>query len=106
MKGLREHVAEAIRTDQERGGAGILTDEEMHALELADLALYHADVKAGSASNENYAAKGTLAAMRHQLGPTPMFIHGEKMRVDDYWLHCADVAIRAYDAWIEERANR
>jgi len=98
MPGLREYVAEAIRIDQEQDGSGILTDQELEALEAADEALF----KQGHAAMSGL--RLVLVELRRSLGPSArLWICGEKRRIDDYWLHCADVSIAAYDRWLDQR---
>lgn len=106
MKGLRTHVAEAIRRQQEAGGLGILRPEECAALHEAAWALEQKRRAIGEMSEEDIKKERlALAGIAADLGPNPIFIHGENRRVDEYWLKCADVAIEAYDEWLEQRAG-
>lgn len=106
MSGLRQSVAKAIQADADCGGAGILTDEEIAALEWA---IFKAPIEkpafGGGAESEDSRNKTVLSGLLHELGHKRMFICGETMnRVDKYYLHCADVAIDAYDQWLAERS--
>jgi hypothetical protein len=108
MSGLRKHVAEAIRAMQEQGGAGILRDEEISALEqgvrsIAQERLAHSEHS--PAADELKEHMLALCGIKSDLGPHPVFMHGEPRRIDAYWLKCADVAIEAYDEWLEKRAG-
>ncbi len=99
MTGLRASVADAIQRDQECGGAGILTDEELIAVEWAILGA----LKMGFGDPDAKRHHQVLAVLLHELGPRIMSIHGAKNRRDQYWMHCADVAIDAYDRWLADR---
>ena len=93
MSGLRNHVAQAIAHDATCGGPGILATEEQDAL------LRGAMLLAASGQTDDAALLRTLAV---ELGAknTP-FIAQAATRVDAYYTHCADVAIGAYEYWIE-----
>lgn len=93
MTGLRQSVADAIQRDMETGGSGILTDQEIAALEWAITT--HED------GTEQH--RESLAVLLHELGRCKLRIHGAEDRRDPYWLHCADVAINAYDEWLDKR---
>lgn len=103
MTGLRAHVADAIQRDQESGGAGVLTDEEIAAVEWAMVAAARAALDRVDGAERH---RDTLAVMLHELGPRRMSIHGAKDRRDPYWLRCADIAINAYDDWLDRARAR
>lgn len=100
MTGLRQSVADAIQRDQESGGGGILTDEEVAAVEWAitRTVLMHPE-----GDRECQQHREALSILLHELGPRRMSIHGAEDRRCRYWLQCADVAIKAYDDWLEQR---
>ena len=106
MSGIRQHVAEAIRCMQEQGGAGILRDEEMAALEQGVRSISLERINLSEKSDESERLKEcllSLCGIKADLGPHPIFMHGAPRRIDVYWLKCADVAIAAYDEWLEQR---
>lgn len=96
MSGLRESVARAIQESQEDGGMGILTPEEGAALDWAVTSPTSA-----MECQETQEHRNVLAGLAQQLGPTPLHIHGMPTRIDAYYLKCADIAIAAYDAWLD-----
>ncbi len=101
--GLREHVAEAIAADQCIGGTGILSDEEEAAIGEAIYFLRTGTIPSGQDETEIVQA---LAHIKAQLGSNRIYACGSFTRVDQYYLHCADVAIQAYDQWVEKRSQR
>lgn len=106
MAGLREHVAKAIESDQSVGGVGILTTEEVAALEYAmALVLQHRLTLRHDEADEAEGNAARLGLILHDLGHGRMFVDGAIRRIDQYHLHCADVAIAAYDGWVAERAS-
>ena len=106
MRGLRNHVAEAIRVMQEQGGVGILRAEECAALHEAAWALEQKRHDIGEMPADDIREERlVLAGIAADLGPHPIFMHGQPRRIDAYWLKCADVAIAAYDDWLEQRTK-
>ncbi len=102
MSNLRASVAKAIQHSEDCGGAGIFTDEEEIALETA---LVHA-IRIYDNPNERKELeryREAIAGLIAQLGKTKMRIHGLPSRIDAYYLKCADIAIEAYDKWLDER---
>lgn len=98
MSGLRQTVAAAIQADADCGGLGVLTKEEQDAIEWA------ITLPVDWCEHEKKRHRQILALLIHDLGHGRMHIHGSaKPRVDQYYLHCADVAIDAYDKWLDER---
>ncbi len=99
MTTARDYVAKAIQQDEDMGGQGILTDDEIKALEWA-----------GTHDFKNDAStfhRQTLMAMLAQLGHGRMFISGAgQTRVDAYYLRCADLAIGKYEEWLDQRAKQ
>lgn len=96
MLGLREHVALAIANDQ---GAGIINPREVEALMSGAKLL-----EDGGGDGESMAR--LLRAMAIDLQDKAIFSSTPRVsRVDDYYLHCADVVIAAYDQWIEHRCK-
>ena len=100
MSGLREYVAKRIQESQEDGGMGILLPEESAALEWAVLSPTSA-----MECHETQGHRKTLAMLAQELGPSPLRIHGLPTKIDAYYLKCADIAIAAYDAWMDQRAD-
>ena len=105
MSTLRDHVARAIQRDQETGGAGILSAEEVAALEWAMSYPPPGAPATMIAAHEQGGRdhRATIAGLLHELGPRQMRIHGEPTKIDAYYRHCADVVIAAYDEWLDER---
>ena len=102
MPTLREHVADAIQRDQSAGGAGILSPEDVAAVEWALMAAMRLAAKGDAEAMQH---RDTLAVLLADLGPRRMLVHGQTSRVDEYYMTCADVVISAYDAWFDERAK-
>ncbi len=108
MSGLRQHVAEAIRRHDEQGGLGILSDEEVQALEAGVRAIGRERLPMSEHSQASRDLKEhmlALCGLTADLGPSPVFIHGAPRRIDTYWLKCADVVIEAYDEWLQKTAK-
>lgn len=107
MTSLRKHVAEAIQRDQNEGGTGILRPEEVEALEWAMMAPRSGapaeTITAHEQEGDRHQHRQILAALLAELGPHRMRLHGFETRTDAYYLHCADVAIEAYDDWLAKR---
>lgn len=105
MTSLQQHVADAIAQAEECGGKGILCPDEEEALRWA---MGQAHLATGI-NGAHCAAIGRVLA---DLGPHPLFVveRGDlpgddprEDRVNDYYLKCATIAIRAYDEWVEQR---
>lgn len=98
MSGLRESVAQAIMQDQICGGVDLLSEGERDALMHGALLL----------QQQGEPQKGDILRMiAVDFGAKHLpFLNLPKPRVDDYYLHCADVTINAYDKWLKERTAR
>lgn len=84
MSGLRQHVAEAIRCQQEAGGLGILRPDECTALHEAAWALEQKRRAIGEMSEEDIRDERLLlAGISADLGPHPIFIYGAPRRIDE-----------------------
>lgn len=106
MSGLQEFVARAIMADQDCGGADLLTAKEVAALEwaiLRPLTSASAFEKAQWDQEGEQQHRLVLAGLIADLGPSKLSVCGQQQRAGAYYLHCANVAIAAYDRWLEQR---
>lgn len=99
MNGLTDHVAQAIMQDQTCGGADILRPEEIDALMRAAVLLKESGDPEGCDCLRLLAVDLGQSAMPH------LYPHLPKLRVNRYYQHCAEVSIRAYDAWLAQRSR-
>ena len=96
MQPLREFIAQEIANDQLCGGPDIITKEEERAI-MKGAMLIEND---GDEEMANALRQLAIDLGKHHL----VFFHGTglRIRVDEYYLHCADVVIKAYHKWLRD----